>query len=729
MPKEMTTVLALALLALACAGPLRAARPQIAIPQDFPTFAVPGQEGAMAELRELFWVHYERGGPLATLWDEWMSTPTLWPAVSSDNRMNTIRERWRETLLGRGMDAEGYVFTHQHGSIAHQEGWPFPFWKQGRGWGWHFSLQDVPPGWHGSEERDQAGWGTRGVRDGGKGEGGWQLELVERQAAVTTPELAVSPEQAPFVQVRWQAEGLGLAQPYLQWTTEQEPEFAPERTMYLAPAGPGPKFTYTMVPLYRHPAWRGTITRLRLCFGNPEPGGRVVLQAVFTNYDTRHTINNQNFIRGSINYFRWSGDVDFLRRNLGRMRLALSWLMTELGGLEQRCIVVPWVGHDGRPGFTVKANGEKEMHSGRGIGNNYWDLLPMGYRDAYATIHYYSALLAMAGLEREIAQHPEWNLPGGPLRLDPEALARHAREVKEQGGKIFWNAKTRRFTTGPDIDGRSYDYGFVFLNLEAICYDFATPEQARDILSWITGERLVAGDTSQGKDIYHWRFGPRSTTRRNMEYYLWAWSAPESIPWGGQVQDGGAVLGFSYHDLLARLRVLGPDSCWQRLREVVDWYREVQEAGGPRAYYQDGSRGTLQGGGTAGGLGVDMEFFESILVPQIISEGFLGLRARVDGISLAPRLPRDWPSLGVAGIYWHDLVFDVEATPRQVSVTTRERRDRLACIGLPEGRWSAALWDGEGKRLGQAEPRREGGESVFYLNWGQVAKATFSRAG
>ena len=108
-----------------------------------------------------------------------------------------------------------------------------------------------------------------------------------------------------------------------------------------------------------------------------------------------------------------------------------------------------------------------------------------------------------------------------------------------------------------DIDGVPHDYGFTFLNLEAVYYGFATDEHATSILSWIEGERTVDGDTSQGADIYFWRFAPRSTTKRNLDYYYWAWNSPESIPWGDQVQDGGAVLGFSYHDLMARLKTRG----------------------------------------------------------------------------------------------------------------------------------------------------------------------------
>jgi hypothetical protein len=353
----------------------------------------------------------------------------------------------------------------------------------------------------------------------------------------------------------------------------------------------------------------------------------------------------------------------------------------------------------------------------------------MGYRDAYATIQYYSALNQMAELERDVERRPEWNIPTGPLRTPAQELAGHAREVKAFSSRLFWNSETRRFTTGPDIDGETHDYGYVFLNLEAIHYDFATAKQARDIMSWIAGKRIVAGDTSQGEDIYHWRFGPRSTTKRNIAYYIWAWSSPESIPWGGQVQDGGAVLGFSYHDLMSRLKCLGPDDCWRRVREIAAWYTEVQEAGGPREYYRDGTRGTLQGGGAAGGLGIDQEFFESILVPQIITDGFLGLRPLVDGIILNPRLPKDWPSLSVTGIRWHDMVFDIEATERQIIIAARENRDADTRIVLPEGDWTCELWSREGKSLGRLEAMPPGGDegAAFQVCWKTVVKVAFTR--
>src|SRR5690349_13055686 len=101
-------------------------------PDDFPHFEVPGHEQEMNTLRELYWLHYPSAGPKATLWDEWLPDCSLWPAVSTGNQSEQFRQEWSRVLSSRRLDAEGYVATHQHQSIAHQDGWPFPFWNQGR---------------------------------------------------------------------------------------------------------------------------------------------------------------------------------------------------------------------------------------------------------------------------------------------------------------------------------------------------------------------------------------------------------------------------------------------------------------------------------------------------------------------------------------------------------------------------------------------------------------------
>lgn len=76
----------------------------------------------------------------------------------------------------------------------------------------------------------------------------------------------------------------------------------------------------------------------------------------------------------------------------------------------------------------------------------------------------------MAKLERELSAHPEWNMPDSPLRQEPDKLLKHAEEVRAHAAKLFWNDKTGRFVCGIDVDGKSYDYGFTFINCEAIYY-------------------------------------------------------------------------------------------------------------------------------------------------------------------------------------------------------------------------------------------------------------------
>jgi hypothetical protein len=424
--------------------------------------------------------------------------------------------------------------------------------------------------------------------------------------------------------------------------------------------------TRTMIPVYRVLGWKGAITGVCLHFDN-RGAAALVIKSFHTACDTRHTINDSNFIRGCHDYFMWTGDLGFLRNQMGRIRAAMRYNMSEFDTRRRKCIYTTWPGHEGRSGVRV-VDGKKEIVRNEGIGGNYWDLLPFGGEDALASIYYYDAVLDLADLEQAVDQHPQWCIAKGAEAFDSADLRRHAGEVKAYCSGRFWNDKTGRLGT-VDLDGVMHDYGFTFLNNEAIYYGFVTPVQASSIRDWLSGRRLVEGDTSTGADIYRWRFGPRSTTRRNLDYYFWAWSSPESIPWGYQVQDGGGVLGFSYHDLMAQLKVAGANDAWGRLKEILAWFDETQAAGGYREYYKDPSRGTMQGGNVPGGLGLDREFFESILVPQIMIYGFLGLRPSADGLSLDPKLPSDWLELTITRVYLHDRVLDICVRGQTVGVT------------------------------------------------------------
>ena len=74
-----------------------------------------------------------------------------------------------------------------------------------------------------------------------------------------------------------------------------------------------------------------------------------------------------------------------------------------------------------------------------------------------------------------------------------------AEDMRQQAGMLLWRPEVGRFAGWQDLAGTFYDYGFTFVNLEAVHYGLATPEQARSIFEWLDGKRLVEGDTSTAR--------------------------------------------------------------------------------------------------------------------------------------------------------------------------------------------------------------------------------------
>jgi hypothetical protein len=287
-------------------------------------------------------------------------------------------------------------------------------------------------------------------------------------------------------------------------------------------------------------------------------------------------------------------------------------------------------------------------------------------------------------------------------------MRREADRIVKTINARLWNPETGRFYAAEDVNGDKWDFGFTFLNTEAIYYGAVTPEHAREIMDWIDGRRTVESDTSKGGDIYRWRLAPRATTLRNEKWYLWAWDC-RVFPFGLQVQDGGAVFAQSFNDMMSRIKVYGPDNAWQRFEGILDWYTEVEEAGGYRAYYADGSKGnTMQGSGTAGGIGIDMEFVETLLVPYTMIEGFMGFKANPEGFKLTPNLPDSWPSYEIKGLRYRNYVLDLKAAKDMISISARGPAEDLI-VTIPEG-WTLT----EGKDLGSGRWQLKLGEDTVY---------------
>lgn len=668
-------------------------------PEDFPHFCL-GEEPRFGDLaRKLLWKHtlshgpawkewlqgpdgfpaYPQlpSGPKATLWDGWLCESDLWPAMDSDGTAQRMRALWKEALFNRRLDDEGNVETDQGLYYAHPYGWPFPNWQQGAGMGWHFSYHgqagelETPNGlaYRPRTYAEWEGFTSCGLSSPQQGPYGLTFTAAESQPYFETPAFSLDAQQGPFLQLRWFGSGFS-GNPRVAFLREGDMSFQEENVMYASPF-PETFFheaeAFSLLPLYRLPSYQGKIVKFRIYPGTAEPGAQLCLTGLCTLYDTRHNINNPQYLRGCCHYFAWTQDLDFLRKNLPKMRKALRAFRKAHHLEEYGVVSTDWVGHEGRTGLWFDGQGKKHMQPGFSLSNNWLDLLPCGGMDTYATVFYYQALRDMAELEQAVALHPQWNLPEQFDAEDSRALTREAERVKEAANRLLWNEETGRFVVSVDKDGVAWDVGCTLINLEAVAGGLATQEHALSIMDWISGRRAVSGDTSTGPDIYAFGFAPRITTRRNLSYWYWGWSNPETIPFGQQIQDGGAALAFSYFDLLSRMQVYGPEDAWTRMKEILCWFEQVEQEGGYASYYE--KRGlTLQGGGAAGGIGITSEFFESVLPMQSLLKGFLGLRARPGGLTISPCLPDSLDRVLIDRIRWGEATLSITAEKGTVRV-------------------------------------------------------------
>lgn len=629
-------------------------------------------------------------GPKSTLWDGWMCGPELWAAVKTDDIHQRMKRLWKEALLSRDVGIDGYVETRTGMNYAHKRGWAFPIWSSGDGgFGWHFTFHNQPGEFdtHNGKAYRPKGLSSNdnfnivGLTSIGIDKYGWHLQIDEPMVMIETPDCVMDTFQVPFIQIRWQGDNLPINEPFIEWQCEGENEYSQSKRMYFSPCPERDQLvtrddtlqhSYIMMAMYKHPAWIGKVKKIRIQLGNKTVSGEICLIGFFSNYDTRHNINNLQYIKGCNDYFNNTRDLDFLRRNIARMRRAFRGFMYDHHTLTEGVVLTTWVGHNGKGAIICDKDGNFVKACGEGIPNNWLDILPYGHYDCYCTAYYYSAVLHMAQIERMISNNPQWNIEDKFEALDADFLLAHSKEVKRKANEMFFNDKTGRFIACIDEDGVSHDYGFVLSNLEVLYAGLADEDHAKLVMDWISGRRIVEGDTSQGDDIYKYVFAPRITTLKNDDYWFWGWEWFKAIPFGGQIQDGGATLAFSYFDIMARIKAYGPDDAWKRMSQILDWYSDVCDEGGYKNYYEKHNL-TLQGANVAGGLGITSEFFESFLPVQSILYGFLGYQPNAQNIVINPEIPSELETISITNIAWCDIEMDIYVSAKTKTITVNYR--------------------------------------------------------
>ncbi len=660
-------------------------------------------------------------------WDCWMLPWVDRTAMGLARQGGSDADVILTTLSRCTIDKYGYVFgsyltTEPNNSLGGYKptfGWPWPKYNRNydvskpTGWEFNNPTDVTHEGWSGSDLRLEAGHPDHRLR----------AVITGSNPSLQSPEFACDVFQIPVVEldieyrsasgadVRDAVNGLRL-----YWATSDQPEFDDTRSVgigfsvlppaefpddYAEMAGKGFARFALFFPMHLHREWgrQGrTITRLMVMPADERRQGiEIAVNYIRATYDVRMATTNAALINAAARFYLWSGDRAFLAHMMPRLRRAMLFLNEHLLGRREALICQDWfVGHDGRGGDRP----------GHGLIGSYWDLLPTGRCDLESSSAYYLALRNMAALEDACVARgievPSVSVVGPDNRTTIRyaetsgSLRRQADRVRRRIETVFWNRDTGRFCRNIDADGRKHDYGYVHLNLQALAWGIGTPTQARSILSWLDG-RPIPGDTAIGSDIYRWRFAPRSSTRRNTDYYFWPWiwdgrnevGSPYRV-WGDQMQDGGAIPATALWEAMARCRSGEQpqiDRVYSRLLEVSDWYGDVSACGGAgagfyRAYYDGHPERGKQQSPMPGGLGLDREFMSDAALGTIVpTYALLGLDVQEDGVlTISPSLPAglDWLEVSNISFLGHRL-------------TIRARRDGLSVRGDLEGQSGAHI--------------------------------------
>lgn len=307
-----------------------------------------------------------------------------------------------------------------------------------------------------------------------------------------------------------------------------------------------------------------------------------------------------------------------------------------------------------------------------GVPSNKWFNFRFGYLDAYTNISFNKAMISLSKL---------YSLMGENDKADQYASVakQHASAFNDR----FWNEITQRYIGCIDKNNVSYDYGFTFLNLEAIEAGLADEAKAQAIFSWLDGERIIETDTSKGEDIYKYGFAPRNTTvpaEDNWWDYLGG-TLPLSTAGGFDkyYQNGGVSLYTAYYDIIARYENGDKQGALDRISTLIEEYNKTGFAIGYDESVYDVTSNALSG-----------------LAPTALMKTFFGISTDgftlsiVPDISLIPSATQEAADstfnspYGVSDIHFANNKYGVLYDDANVYITAENSAPVRLKIGLPK---------------------------------------------
>ncbi len=616
------------------------------------------------------------------------------------------------------VDNQGYVWGEQSANLQNSwgMGWAFPSYKDG-GIGWDFGSDKELEDWTVLDSENLET--TRAAS---------KLKLSTKNAvsqiSIETNKFKLNPAYTPFLRVGFMFDttvaGVELDDLYVEWTTSDSPQYSSDKCVKFSDfCVNGSSLTQSKVelkdyafPMYLHKGWGADfesdrlITGLRITLkGKKAFRGTLSFDFIASDYDDRQPLNNCNYILAAKNNLEFSRDAEQLAKVLPNARKAMNFMLNTLGGKEGLISTEYLVGH-----FN------KGMHEiGTGIGNGYWDVDAFPEVNLYCNISYYNALVAMKYLEdmadsmgiafEEVktanAAMNGFDTYGAATKAN---LSNYIAECKKRIQTEFWNEKTGRFHVGFYDDGSNepQEHGYVMFNEQCITSGIATPEQRKSILSWINGERTVAGDDSTGKDIYYYEFAPRFNTQNIGNDFYWKYSCG----WDGNVQNGGTALHVAYYDVVAQAAE-STEKAYERVTALQKWFEKIKAAGGEgkdfyRAYYNKTDipvQGNYNGKDINGLIGVDCEFLEAALLFRAVPDAFFGMSTQADGtLCFAPAMPSSLDWLRIENLVYAGNYYDVSASKYFLQISGVAEYGAVAaqeaqlCVSFPEPNFNYGVY-------------------------------------
>ncbi len=340
------------------------------------------------------------------------------------------------------------------------------------------------------------------------------------------------------------------------------------------------------------------------------------------------------FLCAVYNDYLWSRDVTFLRKMQPKIEAVMGYMTNTMQG-RRGLLTCPGV-------YTGLSKTSPNV--------TYMDCYREGGEVTWIEEGDYTALWDMAALEAVLGN-----------RTQAATYAARARRFPAQFHAQLWNPKTRRYAGWKDSGSTLHDYGFTYLNLEALARGLGDASDAYQIFDWLdhgTAQPTAMGGHIGSTDIYQCVVAPRSNTLPIPDDDWDFWSVSKSLRsstmgYGALVEDGGAMLWVNYYDVLARLRWLDADSAWRKFTAMLfrvqgDPLRFTESVRRPTDVYGENYLEVGPADGPENGL--------SGTLPLL---GFMGIQPRPDGLYCAPNLPTSLLFLTSSAIHYGPSAYDI----------------------------------------------------------------------